>query len=393
MFDIPLNRLELEDINRLVEEKWSEGKVLDYKRDAYGDRDDDKKELLKDVSSFANTLGGDILIGVAAEKGEPKSIPGLAVVDIDKEKLRLEGIIRSGVEPRVEFDLRHLTTPQGTFVLVIRVKESLLAPHRVVFHGKPGEFWARNSAGKYSMDTDELRRAFTLSDSIYEQIRAFRRNRVERIVAGETPIPLKAAGRVILHLIPLSSFRSRQLFDVAAMPSLASQFPPMAASGGFARLNLDGHVSYDGGSDGRSCRSYTQFFRNGSVEAVLADVVRTDEQGQKRLLASKYERSLVCEFQFVRQLLSRLRDVGILPPVWCFLTLTGVKGAIIATDDPFQDENWEIDQDTLMLPEAVVDDLAANSATILRPMFDLVWNAAGLPRSRNFDSTGKWIGR
>lgn len=393
MIDKPLEMITFADIDGFVQEKWPEGKTVDYKRDTYGGKDEDKKELLKDVSSFANTHGGDILIGVDEDKGVPTGIPGVTVPDIDKEKLRLEGIIRQGLEPRVEFGLHHASTPLATSVLVIRVKESLLFPHRVVFQGKPGEFWARSSAGKFSMDTDELRRAFTLSDSIYEQIRAFRHNRVTQVTTGETPMPLMPGGKVILHLIPVSSFRSRQVFDVAAMPQLPTQFPPMAASGWDHRLNLDGHVSYGGGRNGGGCRSYTQFFRNGSVEAVLADVVGEDKQEGKLLLAGYYERTLTQEFHFFKRLLTGLREIGVQPPIWCFLSITGVRGARIPTDDHFSDENRAIDRDVLLLPECVIDDLGVDSAAILRPMFDLVWNASGFTRSFNFDTNGKWVGR
>jgi hypothetical protein len=393
MIDIPLERITYADIDRFTQEKWPEGKTVDYKRDAYGGKDEDKKELLKDVSSFANTHGGDILIGVDENKGVPTGIPGFTVPDIDKEKLRLEGIIRQGLEPRIEFGLHHVSTPSATSVLVIRVKESLLFPHRVVFQGKPGEFWARSSAGKFSMDTDELRRAFTMSDSIYQQIRTFRISRVAQVTAGETPMPLMPGGKVILHLVPVSSFRSHQAFDVATMPQLSTQFPPMAASGWDHRLNLDGHVSYGGGRNGGDCRSYTQFFRNGSVEAVLADVVREDKQDGKLLLASYYERTLTQEYQFFKRLLSGLREVGVQPPVWCFLTVTGVKGARIPTDDHFPDERRDIDRDILLLPENVIDDFSMDSTTILRSMFDLVWNSSGFTRSFNFDASGKWVGR
>ena len=77
MIDKPLSQITFADIERVVAEKWPEGKTLDYKRDPYGNKDDDKKELLKDVSSFANTQGGDILIGVDEDKGVPTGIPQL----------------------------------------------------------------------------------------------------------------------------------------------------------------------------------------------------------------------------------------------------------------------------------------------------------------------------
>lgn len=393
MIDKPLNQIAYADIDQFVQEKWPEGKSVDYKRDPYGNRDEDKKELLKDVSSFANTQGGDILIGVDEDEGVPVGIPGVTLPDIDKEKLRLEEIIRRGLDPRIEFAIHHVLTPASSTVIVIRVQESLLFPHRVVYQGKFGEFWARSSAGKYSMDTDELRRAFTLSATIYEQIKVFRSERVAQVSKGETPIPLTLGGRLILHLVPVASFRSRQLFDVATMPDLATRFPPMGTSGWDYRLNLDGHVSYSSVRNDRTCRSYTQFFRNGVVEAVLSDVVREKKDEGQLLLAGYYERTLTQEFKPVAKLLNGLRDVGVQPPVWGFLTITGVKGARIPTDHDVGDENRAIDRDTLLLPEFVINDLNTDTAALLRPVFDLVWNASGFARSFNFDPNGKWVGR
>jgi hypothetical protein len=393
MIDKPLNQITFADIDQFMQEKWPEGKTVDYKRDPYGSRDEDKKELLKDVSSFANTQGGDILIGVDEDKGVPVGIPGVTVPDIDKEKLRLEEIIRRGLDPRIDFGIHHVLTPASSAVIVIRVQESLLFPHRVVFQGKFGEFWARSSAGKYSMDTDELRRAFTLSATIYEQIKAFRSERVAQVSNGETPISLMPGGTLILHLIPVASFRSRHLFDVATMPDLATRFPPIGASGWDYRLNLDGHVSYSSVRKDRTSRSYTQFFRNGIVEAVLSDVVMEKKEEGKLLLAGYYQRTLTQEQRPVTHLLNGLRQVGIQPPVWGFLTITGTKGARIPTDHVFGDENRSIDRDTLMLPEFVIDDLGTDAAALLRPVFDLVWNASGFARSFSFDTSGKWVGR
>ncbi len=88
-----------------------------------------------------------------------------------------------------------------------------------------------------------------------------------------------------------------------------------------------------------------------------------------------------------------MREIGIEPPVWCFMSLTGVKGARIPTDGYFRDEHRTIDRDLLMLPECVIQDLQTDAIEILKPMFDLVWNASGYARSFNFDVNGAWVGR
>lgn len=112
----------------------------------------------------------------------------------------------------------------------------------------------------------------------------------------------------------------------------------------------------------------------------------------QRKVASRWLlwRTLTQEYQFFKRLLVGLSEVGVQPPVWCFLALTEVKGARIPTDDHFPDEHRNIDRDLLLLPEKVIDDFSIDSATILRPMFDLVWNASGFTRSFNFDANGNW---
>jgi hypothetical protein len=44
------------------------------------------------------------------------------------------------------------------------------------------------------------------------------------------------------------------------------------------------------------------------------------------------------------------------------------------------------------LPEVVVDDFSANPQAILRPLFNMVWNAYGYPRAFSYDESGKWTG-
>ena len=49
----PFESITEEDLQTLVDEEISESKTIDYKRDNYGNDDSEKKEFLKDISSFA----------------------------------------------------------------------------------------------------------------------------------------------------------------------------------------------------------------------------------------------------------------------------------------------------------------------------------------------------
>jgi hypothetical protein len=47
----------------------------------------------------------------------------------------------------------------------------------------------------------------------------------------------------------------------------------------------------------------------------------------------------------------------------------------------------------MLVPEAVLETFDDDLGSILKPLFDVVWNAAGYPASLNFDREGNWINR
>ncbi len=51
------------------------------------------------------------------------------------------------------------------------------------------------------------------------------------------------------------------------------------------------------------------------------------------------------------------------------------------TRDPgFPDEHHPIDRDTVLLPDILIDSLNVDVPQVMKPIFDAVWNACGLPR-------------
>ena len=126
MINKPSGSLTIADIESLIANGVRESRDIEYKLKLPGNSDDEKKEFLADVSSFANAIGGDILYGISESDGVPVSIEGLNDFDEDKERLRLEAIIRNGIEPRIQgLELCVFrTTPDNKAVLLIRVPRS-----------------------------------------------------------------------------------------------------------------------------------------------------------------------------------------------------------------------------------------------------------------------------
>ncbi len=80
------NDIDEKQLRRLIDAKIAESRDIEYKRDTYGNGDADHAEWLADVSSFANTVGGDIIIGMEAKKRCAVAIAPLTI-DVDKEIL------------------------------------------------------------------------------------------------------------------------------------------------------------------------------------------------------------------------------------------------------------------------------------------------------------------
>ena len=130
MFTKSIPELQYSDIEDLViirEEK--EGHHLDYKREI-GNPDKAKKELAKDITSFANAAGGYLIIGVDNNNKIFGVEPTIQNKSIDEW---INQILSSNVEPYVRyFDPKIIKIPNSDKVIVvIYTPESTSKPHIV----------------------------------------------------------------------------------------------------------------------------------------------------------------------------------------------------------------------------------------------------------------------
>src|SRR5271157_3650897 len=99
-FLLPLDRVNAATLDSLVNNRVGEGRQLEYKEAIQIGRDAEKSEFLRDVSAFANSVGGDLLFGIKERRdsdgkqtGEPGEVVGLPDLNLDEAKQKMENLL------------------------------------------------------------------------------------------------------------------------------------------------------------------------------------------------------------------------------------------------------------------------------------------------------------
>ncbi|HLP87337.1 MAG TPA: ATP-binding protein [Nostocaceae cyanobacterium] len=379
------------ELQSLVDNSVEESRTIEYKSQLPGNSDGDKKEFLADVSAFANTAGGDLIYGIAEDKdNKPVSLDGLEIENIDKTIRRLEDIIIHGLEPRIplpEFKLVSLANSKQ--VLIIRINKSWNSPHRVSFQHYD-KFYGRGANRKYLLSVDELRTAFNLSELTSERMKNFRVNRITNIIAGDTPVQLyiDKSPIISLHLIPVTSFNFSHIYDLNKVDSYKELLLTISSENSRqCKYNMDGLLYYN--VIGNQAYSYVQFLRNGIIESVWKQL-NLSKESENLLDSNRIELELI---KVLSSYLNFLKKIETEPPIFIFLTIMGVKEHYIFVSrqyhlfKKFQDN---IDRDILWIPEVIIDNYEVEASKILKPCFDLMWNAGGFKGSLNYNELGEW---
>ena len=177
MFTTAFDKIDGKEILRLKENSIPEDKHIEYKDHINLDQLKDKKEFLADISSFANTNGGHIFWGISEESGIANEINGVDVSSIDELYQKIEAIIRDGLEPRINYELKFIELDSGRKVIIAYIYESWNKPHMVTLAGH-GKFYARNNSGKYPLSVDELKTIIIHNQFLADKIRKIGRAHV-----------------------------------------------------------------------------------------------------------------------------------------------------------------------------------------------------------------------
>ena len=367
-----LREVSFADLEALKDNQIPESHTLDYKRDFPFEKEG-RQSLASDVVAFANTRGGDLILGADEQDGFISRFVPVQFDDRDEALRSLQSALVDLIEPKVPgVHIEAVAVPDGGYIVILRTPPSFQAPHRV---RKTGAFYTRTSTGIDPMDITTLRSAFLRSETAVEKVRKFRLDRIAGLRDRPLAAPLRQGAIGVLHVVPLASILGTLDFGISALHGVAQLLrPPFAVGGWGARINLDGAMSICAVEE---TFSYTQLFRDGSIESVMP----IQSPHSPVAWVGEFEEELTKgHHQALKEAFAKLGVEGPAFVMLSFVDIGGVPletgGSVIAaiTGGPAIVPQYHAN---LVLPEIFVESFATTSADIYAPLFDMVWNAAG----------------
>jgi hypothetical protein len=351
---IPLEQIKETHLQQLITDNESEKRELDYKRE------------------------------LDEAGGVPVNLVGIDIPDFDKLKLNINNILSSNIKPRIlGIDYQPVSLSNGKYALIIRVPKSYSAPHAINVEA----FFNRHAPGKLPMDITAIRAAFEASTTLTERIRSFRIQQIEAIKNCNTFMPLTKRPQIVLFLIPFVSLEPGTSFPLKPVFGNDNLTHCLFGDSDYRRYNLDGVFKYKNSREENNIEEYFQFYRNGVIEVVSSSymidhISNSEHELPIRALELAIKKN-------VGRYFSLYRELEIAPPVLLYISLHGFKDYKGKDSRTFGTYN-KLGRDDLHLPEILIDDINQDSATILKPAFDALWNATGREGSPSYDESGNW---
>ncbi len=127
-FDKPIHDVTFDDVVAFCKRQIPEGKQLDYKYLL----PKNKEKFAKVIASFANAMGGTIILGVNDDKNDKPRPPFTGIAYHEKMRNSIEDIIQTYIDPVVFVDINTCISRDGQrMFVIINIPQSNLTPHLV----------------------------------------------------------------------------------------------------------------------------------------------------------------------------------------------------------------------------------------------------------------------
>lgn len=396
LFNKNLKEISIEDVQSLIDNGVCENKNLDYKRELHIDTDSDKKEFLADISSFANSNGGDIIFGIEEDTEEkiPTELVGIHYENADVLIRKLEDFIRQSIQPiilNIEYKLIEIS--DNKCILIIRIPQSLIGPHRVEYKGH-NKFFTRNNKGKYQMDVNELRLSFNSGLNLEKRIEDFKMNRYYEILSNKYNKLINDSPIFVIHYIPLSALNDFSNLSINDIKKSMTKVNSTALGYGYSkRITLDG-VAMDYKENERS--SFALYKNNGIIEKATTNFFR--KQYEFTSISPSPIIDYINGYQVLDKIISDFNEVkeyytnvGVSAPLIIACSILNAQGFTIPTRD-WYDILGKVDRDILLIDNLYIENFNDKTEIILKPIFDSIYNACGYERCPAYDNNENYIG-
>jgi hypothetical protein len=388
-FERDINVLDETDLQWLVDIAFIEGSVIEYKSQLNLETNEDIEKVLRQVSSFANARGGDLIYGIEVskeDKATPLKVVGQLIDNADGLIQKIENIIRKNIRPQLSsFETRAIKLSNGNTAIVFRIKQSWSRPHQLRYNNKY-LFYTRSSNGLAQIDVEDLRNLLVGAEDLKQRIETFRLSRIAELMAGSTPAGEIKPPIAAMHFVPLSTFEKAS-YDPSIFAVNKAELVPVSRWAFSTFYNFDGYVIMSNGDEGADF--YVQGFRDLRFEIVLAEY--TDPQDKVSPQNIDQTRLANELFLIAENVTKFYKNLNLGFPVLFMLTLLGVKDFKFRPSRRFfNDSRKPIDRDILQFPSILMDDANTEVKRFLKPTLDIFWQAAGFNRCLNYDDEGEW---
>ncbi len=389
-----INDINEDDIKRLRDNSIAESKILDYKMELKISTDEEKKEFLADVTAMANTEGGVIIFGIEEGKdgagkntGIASNIVGISVPNKDKLLQQIEDTIRSNTDPKINTIGIRFIEVDGAELFLIGINKFISLPHMMTYKSS-NKYYKRRNTGKYLVDSNELYELFMNNYLLKERANNFVKERVIEIREGHLFQNLDLIGSFFLHIIPIGHI-GNNLIDLASIKNtefLQLRMRPLMSGGWEHNFNLDGFMTYS--TYDKKVHSFTQLFRDGILEFYTSDFHSKDEsKGDMFQINGAYIEGLVVES--ITKAFEVYTEFKIEGPYAIFINLFDTENGVLVGDSRI----WSyratlIGRNSIFLPSIVLQSNTVNLWEELKPMFDILWQAGGYPKSPYYKENG-----
>lgn len=370
-------------IQRLIDDQVTEGQDLEYKQNIFPDGKFDgkiKNKMLKEVTAFANSTGGTMIIGIEEDDQHcPKNLvgSGLSMSQYDTWHASFNQIIQANILPRLHgLVCTSVPLDNGQIAIVIFIPRSYSRPHCCKIDGRQ-EYHMRVGNIMRTMEIEDLRKAFLYTNGLQDKIRQFHNERISMIMANECIGNMGTGPKIVFHIIPEWSFELGNMIDLNYFRT-NPHFGPFSGNSSRHRYNIDGIYAYNQNNKG-VLNTYTQVFHNGIIEATeircFAGCVFNNERDVNYNFDWDSLQGMVLKFM---KIYAEMLEKNHVPKPWHILgTILNGKGYFTSRSMIISDV---LDRDIINSLDGIcTDDNTIQDA--LKPVFDSLSNAFGYSQS------------